>query len=50
MAGYTHLVSLTNPARQSQSEWEFELIDRLKKDASDFQKRPIKNISNTKVT
>lgn len=42
MAEYNHLVSPTSPAGQSQSGWEFEMINRLKKDASDFQKRPIR--------
>ncbi|MGO2301609.1 hypothetical protein ACT3QO_01940 [Psychrobacter sp. AOP7-D1-15] len=34
-----HLVSA---AGQSQSGWEFEMINRLKKDASEFKKRPIR--------
>ena len=42
MAEYNHLVSPTSPAGQSQHGWEFEMINRLKKNASDFQKRPIK--------
>ena len=42
MAEYNHLVSPTSPAGQSQQGWEFEMINRLKKDASDFQKRPIR--------
>lgn len=43
MAEYNHLVSPTSPAGQSQQEWEFEMIDRLKKDASQFNKRPIRS-------
>lgn len=42
MADYNHLVSPTSPAGQSQQGWEFEMINRLKKDASDFRKRPIR--------
>nr|WP_181716849.1 replication initiation protein RepM [Psychrobacter sp.]QJS05501.1 replication protein [Psychrobacter sp.] len=43
MADYNHLVSPTSPAGQSQQKWEFEMINRLKKDASDFTKRPIRS-------
>lgn len=43
MAEYNHLVSPTSPAGQSQQGWEFEMINRLKKDASQFKKRPIKD-------
>lgn len=42
MADYNHLVSPTSPAGQSQQGWELEMVNRLKKDASDFQKRPIR--------
>ena len=42
MAEYNHLVSPTSPAGQSQQGWEFEMINRLKKDASQFSKRPIR--------
>ena len=42
MAEYNHLVSPTSPAGQSQQGWEFEMINRLKKDASHFKKRPIR--------
>lgn len=42
MAEYNHLVSPTSPAGQSKQGWEFEMVNRLKKDASDFQKRPIR--------
>lgn len=43
MAEYNHLVTPTSPAGQSQQAWEFEMINRLKKDASDFKKRPIRS-------
>ncbi|WP_352339588.1 replication initiation protein RepM [Psychrobacter sp. 16-MNA-CIBAN-0192] len=43
MAEYNHLVSPTSPAGQSQQGWEFEMINRLKKDASQFSKRPIRD-------
>ena len=43
MAEYNHLVSPTSPAGQSQHGWEFEMINRLKKDASEFRKRPIRD-------
>lgn len=46
MAEYNHLVSPTSPAGQSQQGWEFEMINRLKKDASDFKKRPIRDYLN----
>ena len=39
---YNHLVSPTSSAGQSQQGWEFEMVNRLKKDASDFKKRPIR--------
>ena len=42
MAEYNHLVSPTSPAGQSQQGWEFEMLNRLKKDASQFKKRPIR--------
>ena len=42
MAEYNHLVSPTSPAGQSQQGWEFEMINRLKKDPKQFSKRPIK--------
>ena len=42
MAEYNHLVSPTSPAGQSQQAWEFEMVNRLKKDASQFNKRPIR--------
>ncbi|AMN69057.1 initiator RepB protein (plasmid) [Psychrobacter sp. P11G5] len=42
MAEYNHLVSPTSQAGQSQQGWEFEMINRLKKDPTQFNKRPIK--------
>ena len=42
MADYNHLVTPTSPAGQSQQGWEFEMINRLKKNASQFGKRPIR--------
>ena len=43
IADYNHLVSSTSPAGQDPREWEFEMINRLKKDASQFKKRPIRD-------
>ena len=42
IADYNHLVSSTSPAGQDPKAWEFEMINRLKKDSSDFRKRPIR--------
>jgi len=42
MADYNHLVSSTSPAGQDIKVWESEMVDRLKEDASQFKKRPIK--------
>ena len=42
MADYNHLVSPTSSAGQSAQGWEFEMVNRLKKDASEFKKRPIR--------
>ena len=42
MAEYNHLVSPTSPAGQSQQGWEFEMVNRLKKDPTLFNKRPIR--------
>ena len=42
MADYNHLVSSTSPAGQDARAWEFEMINRLKKDATQFGKRPIR--------
>ena len=43
MAEYNHLVSPTSSAGQSQQGWEFEMVNRLKRDASQFNKRPIRD-------
>ena len=45
IADYNHLVSSTSPAGQDPKMWEFEMINRLKKDASQFKKRPIREVS-----
>ncbi|MBK3393303.1 replication initiation protein [Psychrobacter sp. M9-54-1] len=42
IADYNHLVSSASPAGQDPKAWEFEMINRLKKDASQFKKRPIR--------
>jgi len=42
IADYNHLVSSTSSAGQNSQAWEFEMINRLKKDASQFNKRPIR--------
>lgn len=42
MADYNHMVSSTSPAGQDIKAWEFEMINRLKKDAKEFNKRPIR--------
>jgi len=42
MAEYNHLVSPTSLAGQSQQGWEFEMVNRLKKDPKQFNKRPIR--------
>lgn len=42
IADYNHLVSSTSPAGQDLKMWEFEMINRLKKDASQFNKRRIR--------
>lgn len=41
IADYNHLVSSTSPAGQDTKVWEFEMMNRLKKDASQFNRRPI---------
>ena len=46
MADYNHLVSSTSPAGQDQKAWEFEMMNRLKKEPSQFNKRPIKEYLN----
>ncbi len=43
VADYNDLVSSTSPAGQNMKIWEIEMIDRLKKDASQFMKRPIRD-------
>lgn len=43
IADYNELVSSTSPAGQDMKIWEFEMINRLKKDASQFKRRPIKD-------
>ncbi|MGP5135301.1 replication initiation protein RepM, partial [Psychrobacter cibarius] len=43
IADYNHLVSSTSPAGQDPNAWEFEMINRLKKDVSQFKKRPIRD-------
>lgn len=43
VADYNHMVSSTSPAGQTAQGWEFEMINRLKKDPSQFKKRPIRN-------
>ena len=43
MADYNDLVSSTSPAGQDIKVWEFEMVNRLKKDASQFKKRPIRD-------
>ena len=42
IADYNHLVSSTSPAGQDPKMWEFEMINRLKKDPSQFNKRRIR--------
>ncbi|SJN19130.1 replication initiation protein RepM [Psychrobacter sp. JB385] len=42
IADYNHLVSSTSPAGQDPKAWEFEMINRLKEDALQFKKRPIR--------
>ena len=42
VADYNELVSSTSPAGQDMKVWEVEMIKRLKEDASQFKKRPIK--------
>ncbi|WP_114701958.1 replication initiation protein RepM [Psychrobacter proteolyticus] len=43
IADYNDLVSSTSPAGQDMNMWEFEMINRLKKDISQFKKRPIRD-------
>lgn len=42
VADYNELVSSTSPAGQDMKVWEFEMMNRLKKDVSIFKKRPIR--------
>ncbi|ABE76270.1 replication initiation protein RepM [Psychrobacter cryohalolentis] len=42
IADYNDLVSSTSPAGQDMNMWELEMINRLKKDISQFKKRPIR--------
>ena len=42
MTDYNHLVSSSSPAGQNPKAWEFEMVNRLKKDASQFNKQPIR--------
>ena len=42
IADYNDLVSSTSPAGQDMKVWEVEMIKRLKEDALQFKKRPIK--------
>ena len=43
IADYNHLVSSTSPAGQDPAAWELEMVNRLKKDTSQFKKRPIRD-------
>ena len=43
IADYNHLVSSTSPAGQNSQAWELEMINRLKRDPSQFNKRPIRD-------
>lgn len=43
IADYNHLVTSNSPAGQDTRVWEFEMVNRLKKDASEFKKRPIRD-------
>ena len=43
IADYNHLVSSTSLAGQNSQAWEFEMINRLKRDPSQFNKRPIRD-------
>lgn len=46
IADYNHMVSSTSAAGQDEKAWEFEMINRLKKDASQFKKRPVREYLN----
>ena len=43
VADYNHLVSSTSAAGQDSKAFEFEMINRLKKDSKQFSKRPIRD-------
>ena len=43
IADYNHLVSPTSLAGQDSNAWELEMVNRLKKDASQFKKCPIRD-------
>lgn len=43
VADYNHLVKPTSPAGQDAKAWGFEMINRLKEDASQLKKRPIRD-------
>ena len=49
IADYNHLVSSTSPAGQNANDWEFEMINRLKREASQFNKRPIKEYLDYRI-
>jgi len=46
IADYNDLVSSTSAAGQDMKVWEFEMIKRIKKDVSQFKKRPIREYLN----
>lgn len=46
IADYNHLVSSTSAAGQSTTAWELEMINRLKKNPSQFDKSPIRDYLN----
>lgn len=43
VADYNDLVSSTSAAGQDMNAWEFEMVNRLKRDVSQFKKRPIRD-------
>lgn len=43
IADYNHLVSSASEAGQDPKAWEFEMVNRLKRDSSQFNKRPIRD-------
>ena len=42
IADYNHLVSSASPAGQDPKVWELKMVNRLKRDVSQFKKRPIR--------